>query len=484
MLLLPYTCRCEQNFPQTVHSIKEESVRILPPTVGSFTPPGKKMGVNSIFSVIFLLEIIFFQSLAEPVGDKQALLNFLENINHSRTLNWNENSPVCNTWTGVTCSDDHSRVVALHLPGIGFRGEIPPKTLGQLTAVQILSLRSNAITGPFPSDFSKLENLTALYLQYNRFTGPLPIDFSVWKNLTILNLSNNAFNGSMPSSITKLSHLAALDLANNSLTGEIPDLNSSSLQQINLSNNFLNGSIPQPLRRFPNWAFSGNNFSTENSIPSVFPPDNPNPPLRKSKKLSEPALLGIILGGCVIGFVLFALLMIAFYSRRERESGFTVNSKIQKGGEGSAKKTVSGSSRDGGRLVFFEGCSFAFDLEDLLRASAEVLGKGTFGTTYKAALEDATTLVVKRLKEVSLARRDFEQQMQIVGEIRHENVAPLRAYYYSKDEKLMVYDFYGQGSVSSVLHGMLNSSSISASVFYFLGLFILHEFSSSSFFFI
>ena len=35
-----------------------------------------------------------------------------------------------------------------------------------------------------------------------------------------------------------------------------------------------------------------------------------------------------------------------------------------------------------------------------MRASAEVLGKGTFRTSYKAALEDAITLVVKRFKEV------------------------------------------------------------------------------------
>lgn len=408
------------------------------------------MVLKSIFSVIVLLGTISFQGFAEPVEDKLALLDFLNNINHSRTLNWNQFSSACDAWTGVTCSDDHSRILALHLPGIGFRGPIPPNTLSQLSALQILSLRSNAITGPFPSDFSKLENLTALYLQYNQFSGPLPIDFSVWKNLTIINLSNNKFNGSIPSSISELIHLTSLDLANNSLSGEIPDLNTTSLQHINLSNNLLNGSIPPSLRRFPNWVFSGNNMSSENATAPVFPPTNS--PLKKSKKLSEPALLGIILGACVVGFVLFALLMIVFYSKRDRKSGFI--QKSQKG-EGSVKKTISGIHDGNNRIFFFEGCRFAFDLEDLLRASAEVLGKGTFGTTYKAALEDATTLVVKRLKEVSLARREFEQQMQLVGQIRHENVAPLRAYYYSKDEKLMVYDFYSQGSVSSILHGML-----------------------------
>ncbi|KAJ6294950.1 hypothetical protein OIU76_022938 [Salix suchowensis] len=43
--------------------------------------------------------------------------------------------------------------------------------------------------------------------------------------------------------------------------------------------------------------------------------------------------------------------------------------------------------------------------------------------------------------------------MIVAGNIRHANVCPLRAYYYSKDERLMVYDFYEEGSVSSILHG-------------------------------
>ncbi|KAK8619337.1 hypothetical protein V6N13_133299 [Hibiscus sabdariffa] len=105
------------------------------------------------------------------------------------------------------------------------------------------------------------------------------------------------------------------------------------------------------------------------------------------------------------------------------------------------------------KLVFFEGCSYNFDLEDLLRSSAEVLGKGSIGTMYKAILEEGTTMVVKRLKEVAMGKREFEQQMEIVGRFgRHPNLAP-RAYYYSKDEKLLVYDYKAAGSFSSLLHG-------------------------------
>jgi len=105
------------------------------------------------------------------------------------------------------------------------------------------------------------------------------------------------------------------------------------------------------------------------------------------------------------------------------------------------------------KLVFFEGSSYNFDLEDLLRASAEVLGKGSYGTAYKAVLEEATTVVVKRLKEVVVSKKDFEQQMEIIGRVgQHPNVVPLCAYYYSKDEKLLVSDYFQGGSLSTILH--------------------------------
>lgn len=82
-----------------------------------------------------------------------------------------------------------------------------------------------------------------------------------------------------------------------------------------------------------------------------------------------------------------------------------------------------------------------------------MLGKGTFGTTYKAAFDDATAVVVKRLKEVPVVK-EFEQHMEVIGSIRHPNICALRAYYCSKDEKLTIIDYYEQRSVSAMLHGM------------------------------
>lgn len=112
---------------------------------------------------------------------------------------------------------------------------------------------------------------------------------------------------------------------------------------------------------------------------------------------------------------------------------------------------------EGSKLVFFEGSQYTFDLEDLLRASAEVLGKGSAGTAYKAVLEDGATVVVKRLKDVGVGRKEFEQHMVVLGNMRHRHLVPLRAYYYSKDEKLLLHDYMPLGSLSALLHGSKGS---------------------------
>ncbi|XWS37553.1 hypothetical protein CRYUN_Cryun19dG0053600 [Craigia yunnanensis] len=105
------------------------------------------------------------------------------------------------------------------------------------------------------------------------------------------------------------------------------------------------------------------------------------------------------------------------------------------------------------KLIFFGNATRVFDLEDLLRASAEVLGKGTFGTAYKALLEIGNAVAVKRLKDVTISEREFKDKIEGVGAMDHQSLVPLRAYYFSRDEKLLVYDYMPIGSLSALLHG-------------------------------
>ncbi|KAL9230972.1 hypothetical protein vseg_006253 [Gypsophila vaccaria] len=405
------------------------------------------------FSVMLVILLVLFMGIfdAELIEeDKRALLEFAAKLPHLHSLNWSETTSVCRNWTGVTCNADSTRVIGVRLPAVGFSGEIPADTLGRLSALEILSLRENRISGEFPEDFVKLRNLSMLFLQFNDFSGVLPSDFSVWKNLSVVNLSNNRFSGGIPVSLSRMSQLVTLNLANNSLSGEIPDLGLPNLEELNLSNNNLSGSVPKSLKRFPSSAFVGNHDVNSSVAESDL---SPLPNYKGTNRIwwRDSWFWGIVIGCGVLVVVAFVFLFFACCSRRkDNDDGF--NGKFPKGSM-SPEKALSRDQGSRNGLVFFEGCNYAFDLEDLLRASAEVLGKGTFGMSYKAILEDANVVVVKRLKEVSAGKREFEQQMELIGSIRHDNVVALRAYYYSKDEKLMVNDHCSQGSVSAMLHG-------------------------------
>ncbi|CAF2027443.1 hypothetical protein Bca4012_080230 [Brassica carinata] len=396
----------------------------------------------------FSLYLIISGAEADPLQDKRALLEFLTITRPTRSLNWNETTPLCKNWTGVTCNRNESRIIALRLPAIGLNGQIPPNTISRLSALRVLSLRSNRLSGPFPMGLAGLKDLGFLYLEDNDFSGPLPLDFSVWKKLVSVDLSNNRFNGTVPVSLSGLKRLQSLNLANNSLSGVVPDELSglSSLKVIDLSNNNLHGPLPSWLLRFPPSSYQG----IGDDVTHFQPP--PEPPTRKKPKgVTKTVFLLIVISVSIVLLAVLAFVFALCYLRRKLR--IVKDHKLQKKGGMSPEKFDSRMEEANNRLSFFEGCSYSFDLEDLLRASAEILGKGTFGTTYKAVLEDATSVAVKRLKDFAAGKRDFEQQMEIIGGIKHENVVELKAYYYSKDEKLMVYDYFSSGSVASLLHG-------------------------------
>ncbi|PIN07154.1 Serine/threonine protein kinase [Handroanthus impetiginosus] len=106
------------------------------------------------------------------------------------------------------------------------------------------------------------------------------------------------------------------------------------------------------------------------------------------------------------------------------------------------------------KLVFVEGVIPTYTIEEMLGASAEVLGKGTFGKCYLARLENGNTIAVKRLKDyVCVTLKEFQQHMEVTRSMRHENVAELRAYVFSRYEILLVYDYYDEGSLFAALHG-------------------------------
>ncbi|KAG4966476.1 hypothetical protein JHK85_041451 [Glycine max] len=414
---------------------------------------------------LFIIVILCPLVIADLSSDKQALLDFAAAVPHRRNLKWNPATPICSSWVGITCNLNDTRVVSVRLPGIGLVGTIPANTLGKIDSLRNISLRANLLSGSLPADITSLPSLQYLYLQHNNLSGNIPTSLST--RLNVLDLSYNSFTGAIPKTLQNLTQLIKLNLQNNSLSGLIPNLNVTKLRRLNLSYNHLNGSIPAALQIFPNSSFEGNSLcglplKSCPVVPSTPPPSStpapPSTPARHSSKskLSKAAIIAIAVGGGVLLLLVALIIVLCCFKKKDDGSPRATKGKGPSGGRSEKPKEEFGSGvqePEKNKLVFFEGSSYNFDLEDLLRASAEVLGKGSYGTAYKAILEESTTVVVKRLKEAVVGKREFEQQMEIVGRVgHHPNVVPLRAYYYSKDEKLLVYDYIPSGNLSTLLH--------------------------------
>ncbi|KAK1363031.1 hypothetical protein POM88_038592 [Heracleum sosnowskyi] len=68
-----------------------------------------------------------------------------------------------------------------------------------------------------------------------------------------------------------------------------------------------------------------------------------------------------------------------------------------------------------------------------------------------------SAVVVKRYRKMNnVGREDFQEHMRRLGKFRHPNLLPLVAYYYRKEEKLMVSDYVANGSLA--FHPKTNKS--------------------------
>ncbi|KZV51921.1 putative inactive receptor kinase-like [Dorcoceras hygrometricum] len=410
-----------------------------------------KLGFQTVANLLLLLAISAVAS-SDLNSDRRALLEFAASVPHARKLYWNSSNPICTSWIGITCSKDGTRVIGIHLPGVGLYGSIPEKTIGNLDALRVISLHTNFLNGNLPSDVLSILSLRSVYLQKNNFSGGIPLYLSP--------------------------RLSVIDLSSNSLSGTIPNLDLPRLRLLNLSFNSFDGPIPSALEKFPVSSFVGNSHLCGPPLPycSGLSPAPAPVPLPKPKNSSSPEMFGrqravssrklgtgaivaIVIGGSSL-LILLLLVLLLRYMKKKSNSGGT---RVIKTKASSIAKAENLKSEDFGsgvqeaeknKLVFFQRCSYTFDLEDLLRASAEVLGKGSYGTAYKAILDESTTVVVKRLREVGFGKKEFEQHLETLNGLGiHPNVMPLLAYYYSKDEKLLVYEYMPAGSLCAALHG-------------------------------
>ncbi|KAH0687777.1 hypothetical protein KY290_019373 [Solanum tuberosum] len=454
--------------------------------------------------------------LPDAKSSSEALFNFKSSLSTSSGKgkdvlgSWVPSTSPCTgnnaNWLGVICFEGD--VWGLQLENLDLSGAIDIDSLLPLHFLRTLSFMNNNFKGGMP-DWNKLGALKSLYLSNNNFSGQIPDD--AFKGMTYLKklyLANNQFTGNIPTSLaTSCPRLFELTLENNKFTGSIPDFRRGLLKLLNVSNNQLEGPIPPSLSLMDPTTFAGNKGMCGKPLESVCnspipeantttPPNSLNSTI--STQLSGdinkkyPSLLSrvmLIVAVCLVVLCLVIVLILIIRRRSSSQNNSQLTSRAVESNniDGDQNMTFSSSALPDmtmsgnptyarhdnnnkaveappaaaapgatvvGKLSFVRDDRTRFDLQDLLRASAEVLGSGNLGSSYKALLMDGQAVVVKRFKQMNhVAKEDFHEHMRRLGRLSHPNLLPLVAYYYRKEEKLLVYDYASNGSLASHLHG-------------------------------
>ncbi|KAI3713940.1 hypothetical protein L1987_72528 [Smallanthus sonchifolius] len=395
---------------------------------GCLILPRLKMRRNG--AVLYLCLVICWFEFALS-GDQEALLGLKSSIDPSNSLQWS-GTDFCK-WEGVKeCLN--GRVSKLVLENMNLSGTLDSRDLVQLDQIRVLSLKQNSISGEIPH-LSGLANLKSLYLSYNNFSGGFPASLATLHRLKTIVLSGNRLSGAIPDTVLGIQRLYVLYLDDNRFTGRVPPLNQTGLRYLNLSNNQLSGRIPATsvLVRFNSTSFAGNvglcgeafNIPCSSAPSPTFSPAGPNRKSHRHRKIRNIVIIASSVGGFLLLCILIALLMICLKKSRNKSpevgvKGAPVTAAVGGGGvvsgggsSGGGRSGESGFTSEGddgggtGKLVFFDGGDspeMSYSLEDLLKASAETLGRGTVGSTYKAVMESGFTVSVKRLKEARYPR--------------------------------------------------------------------------------
>ncbi|CAM6113707.1 unnamed protein product [Calypogeia fissa] len=365
-----------------------------------------------------------------------------------------------------------SKLYYLSLSGNMLQSDVPME-FGSMPSLVVLDLSDNNLIGTVPASLGNAPQARVLRLNGNSLNGSLPGELGNATSLVDLNVAQNNLTGPIPNDLGRLVNLEYLDLSFNFFTGQIPDDlgQLQNLQTINLSHNQLQGPIPTGgvFNRTNTTAFEQNTGlcgSAVNLSCSTFPnpliinPNDPNSqpgglsPLFQSKRsqtiLSVSAITSISAAAAIALGVIMVTLLNMYAQTRRRSNIFTIDSDPQS--PNTAEMAM-------GKLVMFTRKSdpksddWMTSTHAIFNKDCEI-GRGGFGTVFKAVLAHGETVAVKKLMVGSLVktREDFEKVVHMLGSVRHPNLVSLQGYYWTEQLQLLVYDFLPNGNLYSQLH--------------------------------
>lgn len=274
-------------------------------------------------------------------------------------------------------------------------------------------------------------SITVINFKNMGLTGIISPSFADLASLQVIDLSQNSLDGTIPHDLTKLSNLKTLDVFNNKLYGKVPGFKTTI--SVNTSGNrYIGMDCPQPS------CGDGGKIASNNAGKIVG------------------SVIGIFLGLFLIGFVIFFLV--------KRKKHYHKMHPQQQSGDQDALKITIGNLCAGGSESGFSGNeahvgetgNIVISIQVLRDATYNfnennILGRGGFGIVYKGELHDGTKIAVKRMESSIISGKgldEFKSEITVLTRVRHRNLVVLHGYCLEGNERLLVYQYMPQGTLS------------------------------------
>ncbi|XP_043704116.1 MDIS1-interacting receptor like kinase 2-like [Telopea speciosissima] len=351
-------------------------------------------------------------------------------------------------------------------------GEIP-KELWKMKVLSSLNLSHNQLSGRLSSEIGKLSRLEYLDLSANNLTGPIPEQLGDCFKMIYLNLGKNKFNGSIPKQMGDLISLQPLmDLSHNQLLGEIPSEIGQlrSLETLNLSHNMLSGYIPSSLKDMLSLTSIDISYNElEGPIPKIKAfEDAPTEAFTNNKALCGNAAKG--LPSCnssiiekrdsrkkhmFIFYILFSFLSAMILLSIVVGIACLFQRKAK-------KKIEMGQTERIDQGDLFAICNYDGRVvhENIIEATENFddkhcIGKGGYGSVYKATLSTGQLVAVKLypLQEDAdmMNTKHFTNEIRALTEIRHRNIVKFYGFCSHARHSFLVYEYLVRGSLAKIL---------------------------------
>ncbi|KAF5737903.1 receptor protein kinase TMK1 [Tripterygium wilfordii] len=311
------------------------------------------------------------------------------------------------------------------------------------------------------------KNITVVNFRRMGLVGTISPEFASLKSLQRLILADNNLTGSIPEELTTLPALKDLDVSNNQIYGKIPPFRSNVIVNTN-GNVGIGGDKSVPPT--PGSPFTG----TSNNTGSGTMGGSVNGG-KKSLGLVGVIVFSVI--GGVFFIVLISLLVFCLYKKKQKRfsrvqspNALVIHPRNSGSDNGSVKITVAGSSvsvgaisdtntipsSEQGDMQMVEAGNMVISIQVLKNVTnnfseENILGRGGFGVVYRGELHDGTMIAVKRMESGVITAKglaEFKSEIAVLTKVRHRHLVALLGYCLDGNERLLVYEYMPQGTLS------------------------------------